>query len=195
MLMSLSKIIISFILNDACDEKQREICEYGCELWLYTILSTLGLFMIGLFAKAPIEAIVIISIFYVCQSIGGGFHASTHIKCFFTMVCGLSMGILAIRLFNIHSIFYRFWFVPFIVLFVFPLCLHRNKQHLQCQSQQLIKKSRLATAALFFICIVLRFLNYDTLYKASYLGFCLSAVSRICGLLMQNAHKIKIVKN
>ena len=109
------------------------------------------------------------------------------------MVYGLSMGILAIRLFDIHSIFYRFWFVPFIVLFVFPLCLHRNKQHLQCQSQQLIKKSRLATVALFFICIVLRFLNYATLYKASYLGVCLSAVSRICGLLIQNAHKI--VKN
>ena len=90
MLMSLSKIIISFIPNGSCDEKQREICEYGCELWLYTILSTLGLFMIGLFAKAPIEAIVIISIFYVCQSIGGGFHASTHIKCFFTMVYGLT---------------------------------------------------------------------------------------------------------
>lgn len=73
MLMSLSKIIISFILNDSCDEKQREICEYGCELWLYTILSTLGLLMIGLIAKAPIEAITIISIFYVCQSNGGGF--------------------------------------------------------------------------------------------------------------------------
>ena len=155
--MSLSKIIISFILNDSCDEKQREICEYGCELWLlYTILSTLGLLMIGLIAKAPIEAITIISIFYVCQSNGGGFHASTHTKCFLTMACGLSLGILIIKISSTHSVFYSLWLIPFIALFVFPLCLHPNKQHLQYQSQQLIKRSRLTTLILLLVVTTLK---------------------------------------
>lgn len=186
MLMSLSKIIISFILNDSCDEKQREICEYGCELWLYTILSTLGLLMIGLIAKAPIEAITIISIFYVCQSNGGGFHASTHTKCFLTMACGLSLGILIIKISSTHSVFYSLWLIPFIALFVFPLCLHPNKQYLQYQSQQLIKRSRLTTLILLLVVIILKLLNYNSLFQASCLGVFLSAVSRICGLLKQN---------
>lgn len=189
MLMSLSKIIISFILNDSCDEKQREICEYGCELWLYTILSTLGLFMIGLIAKAPIEAITMISIFYVCQSNGGGFHASTHTKCFLTMTCGISLGILIIKISSTHSVFYSLWLIPFIVLFVFPLCLHPNKQHLQYQSQQLIKRSRLTTLILLLVVIILRLLNYNSLFQASCLGVFLSAISRICGLLVRNNTK------
>lgn len=190
MLMSLSKIIISFILTDSYDEKQREICEYGCELWLYTILSTLGLFIIGLIAKAPIEAIIIISIFYVCQSNGGGFHASTHIKCFLTMACGLGLGISIINFFDIHSVFYSLWFVPFIILFAFPLCLHSNKQYLQCQSQQLAKKSRITTLVLLLISFIFKFLNYDMIYASLYIGVFLSAISRICGLLIRNTHKI-----
>lgn len=71
-----------------------EVYVYGFDAALYTFLSTAGLVLIGCVLGQGIETLIIISLFYVNQTLGGGFHASTHLNCFITMVLGL-LGCLA----------------------------------------------------------------------------------------------------
>ncbi len=82
MLMKVSQWFISFLFPDIEDKDQRNLCIYGCELWLYTIISAFGLLIIGILMHASLESAIIIVIFYLCQSNGGGYHASSHVNCF-----------------------------------------------------------------------------------------------------------------
>lgn len=85
MLMKAAQWLVDSLFSDFSNADQRITCIYGCELWLYTILSTLGLLILGVFLQSFWEAVIIIFIFYNCQSTGGGFHASSHMRCFLTM--------------------------------------------------------------------------------------------------------------
>lgn len=98
MLMRIAQWLIIFLLPDLRDDDLRLLCIYGCEVWLYTVLSTLGLLMIGLLTNSVLETIIIITIFYLCQTNGGGFHATTHLRCFLTMTLGLLIGLMFVRL-------------------------------------------------------------------------------------------------
>ena len=68
--------------------EEREVYIYGFDIAIYTFLSTLGLFFIGWMAGRPIETTLLIFVYYINQSFGGGFHASSHLMCFLTMVLG-----------------------------------------------------------------------------------------------------------
>lgn len=63
MLMKIAQWLTAAILSDLQDEQQRLLYEYGCELWLYTVSSTLGLFLIGVLLGAPLETVTLIAIF------------------------------------------------------------------------------------------------------------------------------------
>ena len=97
MLMKAAQWLVDSLFSDFSNADQRITCIYGCELWLYTILSTLGLLTLGVFLQSFWEAVIIIFIFYTCQSTGGGFHASSHMRCFLTMAIGLLTGLLLMK--------------------------------------------------------------------------------------------------
>lgn len=80
-------------------KEQYDICRYGIEILLHTILSTLGLFATGLYLRMFPEALIIITVFYINQSLGGGFHASSHMKCFITMALFLTSGLCILYIF------------------------------------------------------------------------------------------------
>lgn len=127
------------------DDARAETCMYGLDLLLYTIISTAGLLLIGIAFGAVIPTCIIIFLFYLNQSIGGGFHANSHTKCFFTMTIGLSLLLIFVRL-NIPQFVYPIvGFLSCIGLFCCPLVLHRNKAYLASRTQQLKFISRLAT--------------------------------------------------
>lgn len=77
--------------------KNREVYVYGVDLAIYTILSTLGLLLIGWIGGYPIESAILIALYYALQSTGGGFHASTHLRCFISMAAGMILF-----LFSLH---------------------------------------------------------------------------------------------
>ncbi|MFR3405138.1 MAG: accessory gene regulator B family protein [Christensenellales bacterium] len=72
----------------------RETYIYGFDIAIYTFLSTFGLFLIGWIADRPIETALLIFLYYTNQSSGGGFHASSHLMCFLTMVLGECFSLL-----------------------------------------------------------------------------------------------------
>lgn len=178
MLTKMAKRLTIALIPDCSDEQERAMYEYGCELWLYTVFSTLGLVLIGTVLGCPFEAIVMISIFYLCQSNGGGYHASTHIHCFLTMAVGMLLGLLLVNT-----------VVPFIaavtalsastaILLFFPLYLHPKKRYLSVRRRTLEKRSRIVTMCIVLCVVVSVWLVPIRLFYVECFAMLFSAISR-----------------
>ena len=82
----LIEAILAFLeANGIVRAKDHEVYAYGLDAILYTMISTLGLVLIGVVMRSTTEALVIIGMFYINQTLCGGFHASTHLRCFLTI--------------------------------------------------------------------------------------------------------------
>lgn len=156
----------------------RETYIYGFDIAIYTFLSTFGLFLIGWIADRPIETALLIFLYYTNQSSGGGFHASSHLMCFLTMVLGellfLASFLLPYSPFTCSGISV----ISLLFMWTHPLVLHPNKSYLKKKAPQLIKRSRqilLLEAALLVAFILL---NIPDIIQTGSLAFLLSAVSR-----------------
>lgn len=156
----------------------RETYIYGFDIAIYTFLSTFGLFLIGWIADRPLETALLIFLYYTNQSSGGGFHASSHLMCFLTMVLGellfLASFLLPYSPFTCSGISV----ISLLFMWMHPLVLHPNKSYLKKKAPQLIKRSRqilLLEAALLVAFILL---NIPDIIQTGSLAFLLSAVSR-----------------
>lgn len=157
---------------------------YGMNGAIYTAFSTLVLIFFGSLLGELSSTCVIISVYYLNQTVGGGFHATTHTKCLMTMLLGLTIGIGILKhggwsmmegITLVSAEFVLMWFVP--------LVLHKNKRFLQNQSPKLIRKSRICLIGeiLFFFIMVV---NQHELSFAFAVGFTLSTVSRVAGKII-----------
>lgn len=158
---------------------------YGLDLLLYTILSTIGLIVIGISADRSMETFLLIVIFYITQSTGGGFHASSHLKCFCTMAIGLIIYLFSFKV----SLFFLAYIIIAIfslsILYIFPLILNKNKLYLDTKHTQLIHNSHLISLleAAFFIAICF-IKNLIMIHSVSF-AFLLCACSRIAAILFK----------
>lgn len=183
MLMKAADYIASRLFSDVKQKAEYALSVYGIELWLYTIISTIGLLLVGFVSGNLFESSAIIYIYYVCQSNGGGFHAKTRIGCFLTMSIGLTIGLILIT--QLNTILFPAYacILGFIVLMVFPLCLHENKQYLKCKEFRLRINSRLHTLFVFLAVLATYWLSYR-LFVSGCIGVLLASVSRVIGLIM-----------
>lgn len=174
-----SKIIDMLAAHDLLRYSSKEIYVYGLDLAIYTMLSTLGLFFIGLIASRPLETIILIAIFYTNQSLGGGFHASSHLKCFITMSIGTIFFLLSFLLPYMRLPYIILAAISVLLLWYYPLVLHPNKKFLANRASQFVIRSRRATfaeAALFLIIALFNF-PYKFIQPVA-LSFFFSAISR-----------------
>ena len=177
MLMRFARWVVDAVFSNSLDESQREICIYGAELMFYTWLSTLALLAIGCLCGHPVESAIIILSFYVLQSNGGGYHASSHIRCFLLMTAGLLTGMAMLRLSK--ETLAVFAVISAGVLLLTPLQLHPNKRYLAKHSNQLKSHSHLATLSVCIFVLAFALLKHEALYKAGCAALLLSAISRL----------------
>lgn len=179
MLMKASEWLVSVLFPDLQDNHQRIACSYGCELWLYTFISTIGLLLIGLLMQSFFESAIIITIFYICQSNGGGFHASSHIRCFITMSIGLFAGLIMLYM-PISQVYLLYMgMVSILILLAVPIRLHPYKQYLKSNKRILCIRSYAVTAVIALCVFALFLVDGGSLFGAGCIGILLSALSRI----------------
>ena len=158
--------------------EEREVYIYGFDIAIYTFLSTLGLFFIGWMAGRPIETTLLIFLYYINQSFGGGFHASSHLMCFLTMVLGellfLASFLLPYSLLTCIGISV----ISLLFMWMHPLVLHPNKSYLKKKAPQLIKHSRQILLVEIVLLIVFILLNVPAIIQTISLTLLLSAISR-----------------
>ena len=181
MLESISKIIAKELTKNDVDSDLREICAYGIETAIYTILSTVGLLLIGCLSGTTKETIVLIIIYYSIQTTGGGYHARSHISCFVTMLFGLLICILIMKLSYINMpVICTFVSIAVTYLLINPIHLHPNKSYLSYKSKEIISCARKVTiiCAIFTIFMIRLKSSIGT---AAALGLIVSALSRYAG--------------
>ena len=158
--------------------EEREVYIYGFDIAIYTFLSTLGLFFIGWMAGRPIETTLLTFLYYINQSFGGGFHASSHLMCFLTMVLGELLFLVSFLLPYSLLACIGISVISLLFMWMHPLVLHPNKSYLRKKASQLIKRSRQILLVEIALLIVFILLNVPVIMQTISLTLLLSAISR-----------------
>lgn len=158
--------------------EEREVYIYGFDIAIYTFLSTLGLFFIGWMAGRPIETTLLIFVYYINQSFGGGFHASSHLMCFLTMVLGELLFFVSFLLPYSLLACIGISVISLLFMWTHPLVLHPNKSYLKKKAPQLIKRSRQILLLETTLLVAFILLNIPDIIQTGSLALLLSTISR-----------------
>lgn len=164
-------------------DQQKIICTYGLDLLLYTIISSVGLLIIGFMFQMPLQAGIIILTFYINQSTGGGFHAHSHFSCFLTMAIGLTISLLIIQHRWSVNMLLLMGIIACAILFMCPLILHKNKAYLEKRKPQMIRRSRIVTLIELLVALALIYISNGTTTNSYIVGLFISSISRLYAIL------------
>lgn len=165
------------------NEDSRDVFEYGLDLLLFTLFTNVTLLILGALTGFFFHSFVLMVTFSVLQSICGGYHAQTHMRCFITTATGWIVGRLLIM------------YVPDILLLLLPLygvgavwliapLEHENAPMSDGKKARMRKLGRLLVCCFTVIGVALYLLNI--VYMRSILtGVFLSGVSLTAGTLMK----------
>lgn len=183
MLNQVSKHIANCLCGPSSKSQEYQICSYGIELALHTFLSTLGLLLIGLAMHRVAEAFIVVLIFYTNQTTGGGYHATTHIKCFLAMAAGMLLCLLTTYIFLPEIILYLLIIFAASYLWIHPVCLHKNKLYLQFEIATLKRKARIVVLASSVAAVCMGFwVKTPSVLQCGSIAMVASCISRAFGL-------------
>lgn len=166
--------------QNALNHPSVDIYIYGLESAVYTFLSTTALLYIGYISSYSLESLLLIIQYYSNQSLGGGYHASTHIRCFLTMVLGMLAFILSMSLPHSHFLNIVISLLSLLILWKLPVVLHPNKRYLLNKASTLVRHSRnlvLFQFTILFLCSIKLF--PPNIVQAFTIGSIFSCVSRL----------------
>lgn len=186
MIQIAANAIINFLSKQkVIHMEDREVYVYGCDLALYTFLSTSGLLLIGFYFGFLLETVVCVSLFYLNQSKGGGYHATSHRNCFLTMVIGLFAYLIVLSLEISVFVCALVGCVSLLLLFLFPLVLHKNKQHLHVRRIVLVKQSRAIVIIQFVAVLAALLMRIYAFVQMLSLSLALCALSRCTAVCLR----------
>lgn len=119
-----------------------DVLAYGLDLFIYTVLSTIGLLLTGVLFSRFFESIIIILVYYINQTLGGGFHATSHMRCFLVMIIGELVSFAILHILNFFPISTVLSAASLFALWRYPLVLHPNKRYLGHKASAFIRRSR-----------------------------------------------------
>ena len=190
-MQQISKLIFRYLSRGTrMDEDAQAVCLYGIDIFLYTLISTIGLLLIGTLAHRFFEAAIWITLYYLNQTFGGGYHATSHLKCFITMVIFLATCLLLLTVAIPLYLQILLLIVSSMLLFLFPLRLHENKRYLAKHSRFFVIRYRCILLLEFCIAIFLLLALPGQYAEMCMLGVATSAISRIVGIVQDKMHHI-----
>lgn len=188
MTRSIAQFFLRFLSKHVqIKDEDWEIYGYGIEAFLHTVFTIGGLVLVSFLMQKPIEGVIIIILYHVNQTIGGGFHATTHFRCFLLMAVFLLISLLILLLPIAPAVLSAVTLLSAGFLFFIPLVLHANKAYLADRSAYFIRRSRIITAVELAVAIGMMFLCEFPIQCAFGLGMAVSALSRGAGALASYA--------
>lgn len=88
--------------NNLIEEEEVEVYHYGLELFLVTILKTMGFLVIAIILGLVKETIIFTIFFSSLRIQAGGYHAETPLKCFIGTLVLMFPGILLVKMIPIE---------------------------------------------------------------------------------------------
>lgn len=175
---AVEKIVDYLEKKEVIPSEDRQIYAYGVDAALYTFISTTGLLLIGWLSGRPWETMMIIATFYTNQSLGGGFHATTHWRCFLTMTVGLGCSLCVLRLSFPVALSFVLGCASLLLMLCHPLVLHPNKAYLEKKRSSLVKRSQRALVIQSAILLCLAAVGCEKLCQTFAIALVCSAISR-----------------
>jgi accessory gene regulator B len=91
MIGRLAEILAGVMVNSgAAKESDRDIYVYGLDVLLSTAASVLCILALGLLLGRILGTLIFLAFFIALRSVAGGFHASTHFRCFLVMLAAFA---------------------------------------------------------------------------------------------------------
>lgn len=85
------EIAKTLVQEDIVKFDDYEVCIYGLEVFLVTFIEFIGLMILGILCRCPIETIIFIIFFSSLRVSAGGFHANKWYECFI-IICLFTFG-------------------------------------------------------------------------------------------------------
>lgn len=155
-----AKTITNFFINHSIvKESDRNVYEYGYEVFLSQFVYILIMIIISLIFKALIESMVFFLGFYLYRKFSGGYHADTYFKCHILFAINQTVFLC---LLNFYPLLCRYLFVIFasivtsVITFLLSPVDHPNKLFDESEFKKYKKQSRLF--CVLFILITLIFM-------------------------------------
>lgn len=80
-------IATRFVSSHIIDKKNKDVYVYGLDLLIYSCLSIGTILFFGVATNLFLPTVAFLSAALPLQALGGGFHASTHLRCYAVMLC------------------------------------------------------------------------------------------------------------
>lgn len=77
--------------NEAIKKEDIDVCRYGLDVFLSSVLEVLSIFLISLFVHNFLETVLFFTAFIPLRIFAGGYHADTKLRCYF-----VSLGVYAV---------------------------------------------------------------------------------------------------
>lgn len=183
-----NKIANFFVKNKIIESQWEEVCSYGLELLISTVMNVLMILMISLAFGTLLEGVLFTVCFIIIRRLAGGYHADTHFGCIFIFSivfflnmlivkqCSLEFSLLLSKVFGLLAL---------CIVFFVPASEHVNRPLLQEEKEKFIKCSKVAVSIILF-CIIIgnMFLAqwYSLILSAS-LGIFVAAISSAVAFL------------
>lgn len=91
-----------FVKNRLVTEEEKNLYEYGMELLISTLFSTLMVLVMGFAAGLFAETLFLLIPFYCIRVYAGGYHAENYRNCFLSFCCGFIVVLLAAEQVTVH---------------------------------------------------------------------------------------------
>lgn len=176
--------IVNYCLNSLLKnidnaQEEKAVYEYGLFMMIHTLLTNTCIIFLGFLWGRTIEMCLILFIFSTCQIHGGGYHANTHLQCFFTMIFGSFICLMSFSLHFSRITLLAIALLCFLLLLLVPLSLHPNKSFLSVEKKRLVHQSRIKTCELVLLFGIVLLFDRHCFTYAYVIALVCSTISRI----------------
>ena len=155
MLQRVTERMAFFLLKEEIlQEKDFEWCIYLFQKWIFTVATSMIIFLIGLLIASPIQILVYHINFLILRKRSGGYHAKTPLRCLgLSIVIELNVLLIARQIQN--SLFMNIFIFSLSIIilwFVFPVKQDENREEM-IANKKILRK--IAIVEIFvFVCFI-----------------------------------------
>lgn len=192
----ITDLIVQFMLKHSVIEAEdAEIYKFGFNQLIFISINLITTVIIGILFSMLFESIIFLVSYTVVRVYAGGYHAKTQFRCYIISSLFIVLALLGVRYINWEG-FASIIAITIAAVIIFKLSPveTKNKPLDDIETKIYKTKSRQRIVTIYALCIVTRFLNYETTFKSVAMAIIILSFVLLIGQQM-NGHEEKTEKS
>lgn len=192
----ITDLIVQFMLKHSVIEAEdAEIYKFGFNQLIFISINLITTVIIGILFSMLFESIIFLVSYMVVRVYAGGYHAKTQFRCYIISSFFIVLALLGVRYINWEG-FASIIAITIAAMIIFKLSPveTKNKPLDDIETKIYKTKSRQRIVTIYVLCIVARFLNYETIFKSVSMAIIILSFVLLIGQQM-NRHEEKTEKS